>query len=203
MIQRSLLIPAFSMFHLFQLMKQISIFGTDISIFWCCHQICTSISHASHSITGIGKYSNWYRSSIIVIHWYQQLRFKMPDSYPVFLSMSTNWPFKTKASNTGNLCSQTHSHTVINFPRCNTPLLWFKRQWAAKLHTATHSLPHFRLREGLGMIKLRKLVSWNRDSLIGKAISPHTGKKKGIHSPLPTAGQRSAISRKTRQHHVL
>lgn len=102
-----------------------------------------------------------------------KLSLKIPDSYPVLLSMPPNWFLKLKQV-TLKVCVL--KHAVFNFPRLNTLLLWFKEQWTTKLHIATHSLPHFRLQERMGMIKPRKLVSWNRDSLIGKAKSPHTRK---------------------------
>ena len=44
--------------------------------------------------------------------------------------------------------------------------------------------------ERIGRVKVRKLVGWDKDSLIGKAKATHTSKAKpGIHSSLPTSRQ--------------
>lgn len=134
---------------------------------------------------------------LIVIHWSQQLRFKIPDSYPVLLSMPTNWPLKLKQV-TLKICILKPIHThFLTF----LDAMWFKPQWAAKLHIATYSLPHFRLQETMRMIKLRKLVSW--DSLIGKAKSPRS--RRNIRNSFTAPQQQASVhpsSGKTGLHHV-
>ena len=44
--------------------------------------------------------------------------------------------------------------------------------------------------ERIGRVKVRKLMGWDKDSLIGKAKATHTSKaKQGIHSLLPVGRQ--------------
>lgn len=55
---------------------------------------------------------------------------------------------------------------------------------------AARSLPAAGVRERAGRVKVRKLVAWNKDSLVGIAKATHTSKvKQGIHCPLLTGKQ--------------
>lgn len=69
-------------------------------------------------------------------------------------------------------------------------MLWFKpRQELSPLLP-----PPWQDGETIGAVKVRKLVGWDKNSLISKAKGTHRGKaKQGVDSPLTMAGRCSAI----------
>jgi len=59
-------------------------------------------------------------------------------------------------------------------------------QLATKYHTASRSLPPSGMGERVERVKVRKLVGWDKNGLIGKAKAAHANKaEQGIDSLLP------------------
>ena len=101
-------------------------------------------------------------------------------------------------SSDGTSCVSVCAHCL-----CSSHWAPLKRAWLSSLHppfrlswfnpsqqlSTTQLLAHspcVGIGERLGRVKVRKLVGWDKDSLIGKAKAARTSKvKQGIHSPLP------------------